>query len=61
MQIVKAILVGMVLAVTVISLPGHTAAQSSSGSSQTATPPRTASPPWPLYQALGDRRLTSSR
>ncbi len=44
MQIVKAILVGMVLAVTVISLPGHTAAQSSSGSSQTATPPVEAVP-----------------
>lgn len=44
MQIVKVILAGMVLAVTVISLPGHTAAQPASGSSQPATPPVEAVP-----------------
>lgn len=44
MQIVKAILAGMVLAVTVISLPGHTAEQSASDSPQTMTPPVEAVP-----------------
>lgn len=44
MQIVKTILAGMVLAVTIISLPGHTAAQPASGSSQTATAPVEAVP-----------------
>ncbi len=44
MQIVKAILVGMVLAVTVLSLPGHTAAQPASDPPQTTAPPVEAVP-----------------
>ena len=44
MQIVKAILVGMVLIVTILLLPGHSAAQPASDPPPTATPPVEAVP-----------------